>query len=289
MIRPRPLISSIGAVTAVVLLAAAPVLAQEASGESDAAQEVGQDDESKALDSTATQWSFQVAYQAMPDYYQDMLEDGSTRSVGSTDFVQLRIVAPIALKSFTILPRLTFRHYENAEGESGMGNTELFALIIPRSWDWGSGRGGFGPLVTAPGNEKVAKDEWGYGLAGALVNSSGRWFYGALLTQSWRSVDPTALPPGTSDANPLGIAPFLNFRLGAGFYVGNGDMVARYDWDSGKLYLPIGVRIGKVIIQEKGSWNLYGEYQTSLIYKDYPGPAVKNSYRLNVTYTMPMG
>ena len=71
--------------------------------------------------------------------------------------------------------------------------------------------------------------------------------------------------------------------------MGNGDMVARYDWDSKSLYLPIGVRFGKVLVQEKGSWNLYAEYQTSAIYKDYPGPAVKNSVRVNVTYTMPVG
>ena len=170
-----------------------------------------------------------------------------------------------------------------------MGNTELFALIIPRSWDWGTGRTGLGPLVTAPGNEKVARDEWGYGLAGAVVNTSGRWFYGLLLTQSWRAINPTALPPGNTDVNPLGIAPFLNYRIGSGWYVGNGDMVALYDWDSKKFYLPIGVRVGNVLVQEKGSWNFYAEYQTSAIYQDYPGPAVKNSIRVNVTYTMPVG
>ncbi len=121
------------------------------------------------------------------------------------------------------------------------------------------------------------------------MNTAGKWFYGVLLTQSWRSVDPNALNPGTSDANPLGIAPFLNYRLGKGWYIGNGDMVALWDWDTSSFYLPIGVRVGKVLVQEKGSWNFYGEYQTSLVYKDWPGPAVENSYRLNVTYTMPVG
>ncbi len=53
---------------------------------------------SKALDSTATQWSYQFAYQAMPDYHDDTV-DGQQRPEGATDFVQLRIVAPIALDS----------------------------------------------------------------------------------------------------------------------------------------------------------------------------------------------
>jgi len=250
----------------------------------------GQDAQTKALDSTATQWSFQFGYQAMPDYHQDTLDNGQSRPIGSTDYIQLRIVAPVALKSLTILPRVTLRHYENAAGQSGFGNTELFALIIPKALDWGSGRAGIGPLVTMPGSTKVARDEWGYGFAAAIVNGSGPWFYGLLFTQSWRAIEPTALPPGTSNTNPLGIAPFLNYRFGtSGWYVGNGDMVALYDWNTKKAYLPIGLRVGKVLLMEKGTWNFYGEYQTSLVYKGYLGPAVKNSWRLNATYTIPVG
>jgi len=245
------------------------------------------DAETKALDSTATQWSFQFAYQTMPDYFSDTLDNGSTRPAGATDFLQLRIVAPLPYENFTILPRVTLRHYENSQGQSGLGNTEVFGLIIPKKWDWGTGRMGIGPLVTLPGDEKVARDEWGYGLAAAWVNAKGKWFYGFLLTQSWRSVDPQALPAGSSDTNPLGIAPFLNYRLGNGWYVGNGDMVIQYDWDSNKFKVPIGVRFGKVDVKEKGTWNYYLEYQTSMVYKDWPGAAVENSIRFNVTYTIP--
>ena len=86
----------------------------------------------------------------------------------------MRVVAPLTYEKFTLLPRLTLRHYENKQtGETGIGNTELFGLIIPKKLDWG------------------------YGLAGAAVNSSGKWFYGLLLTQSWQSVDPNNLPAGT--------------------------------------------------------------------------------------------
>lgn len=63
-------------------------------------------------------------------------------------------------ENFTILPRLTLRHYENQTGESGIGNTELFAPINPKARDWGSGRMGLGPLIAAPGDEEVARDEW---------------------------------------------------------------------------------------------------------------------------------
>jgi hypothetical protein len=263
-----------------------PICAQEE--EADAA---AQSRESMAMDATATQWSFQFAYQWMPDYHTDQLSDGTTRPLGLDNYAQLRIVAPIPLKKLTLLPRLTVRHYENVNtGKSGIGNTELFALIVPKFSDWGSGRAGIGPLVTFPGNKDVAKDEWGYGFAAAIVNNTGQWFYGLLFTQTWRSVDPNTLPAGTSDANPLGIAPFLAYRFGGtGLYLQTADIVALYDWDTGGFYLPIGLRFGKVWVFDKGSLNVYGEYRTSAIYKNWKGSAVKNSYRLNISYTVPVG
>ncbi len=254
------------------------------------AESAGQDDVSKAIDSTATQWSFQFAWQ-QTDWKTDMV-DGKPRPEGLDNFAQLRVVAPFAFENFTLLPRLTLRHYENVNnGETGLGNTEVFGLIIPKSWDWGSGRFGIGPLVTLPGDEEVARDEWGYGLAAALVNAQGNWFYGALLTQSWRAVDPNTLPAGTSDTNPLGIAPILNYQLGKGWYIGNGDMIINYDWDSNEFLVPIGVRLGKVVPggNGKGSWNFYIEAQTSWVYDDYPGAAKDSSWRFNVTRTLPAG
>jgi hypothetical protein len=226
----------------------------------------------------------------MPDYHDDELDDGSTRPAGNDDFLQVRIVAPFAFEKFTILPRLTFRHYENAQGESGIGNTELFGLIIPKKWDWGTGRFGIGPLITAPGSKKVSKDEWGYGLATAIVNGSGKWFYGLLLTQSWQAIDPNQqLPPGKTDTNPLGIAIFANYKLPNSWYVSNGDMIIQYDWDSSEFYVPIAIRLGKILIGETSSWNIYGEYRTSLVYKSWQGTAVENSIRFNVTYSLPVG
>jgi hypothetical protein len=252
--------------------------------------EGGQSRESQAMDATATQWSFQLAYQIMPDYYSDDV-DGVPRAPGLDNYVQLRIVAPIPLKGLTILPRLTFRHYEDlSNGKSGIGNTELFALIVPGFTDWGSGRAGIGPLVTFPGNPDVAKNEWGYGFAAAIVNNTGQWFYGLLFTQSFRAVDPNALSPEESDVNPLGIAPFLAYRFGkTGLYLQTADIVALYDWKGGGFYLPVGVRFGKVWVFEKSSLNVYAEYKTSAVYKNWKGSAVKNSYRFNVSYTIPVG
>jgi len=65
--------------------------------------------ESAAMDATATQWSFQVAYQSMPQYHNDLV-NGEPRQPGLDNYVQLRVVALIPLKKLTILLRLTLRH-----------------------------------------------------------------------------------------------------------------------------------------------------------------------------------
>ena len=94
-----------------------------------------QDDVSKALDSTATQWSFQFAWQGTE--WKTDEASVNPRPQGHDNFAQLRVVAPFVFDNFTLLPRLTLRHYENLNtGKSGLGNTELFGLIIPKKWDW---------------------------------------------------------------------------------------------------------------------------------------------------------
>ncbi|WP_297798663.1 hypothetical protein, partial [uncultured Eudoraea sp.] len=119
-------------------------LAQEETEETAEPQEENTADEqsaaSKAMDATATQWSFQLAYQSMPDYYDDLV-NGAPRRPGLDNYLQLRVVAPVPLKGLTILPRVTLRHYEDlSNGNTGLGNTEIFALVIPKATDWGTGR-----------------------------------------------------------------------------------------------------------------------------------------------------
>ena len=79
------------------------IIAISSLGSNAFAEEAVQDDVSKALDSTATQWSFQLAYQNMPNYKDDYV-DGKQRPEGSTDFVQFRIVAPLGVSNIPPLP-----------------------------------------------------------------------------------------------------------------------------------------------------------------------------------------
>ena len=57
--------------------------------------------ESMALDNTASQWSFQLAYQANTDYKRDTLANGFIRPEGNKGFFQLRVVAPVPIAGAT--------------------------------------------------------------------------------------------------------------------------------------------------------------------------------------------
>lgn len=251
--------------------------------------------ESAALDNTAAAWSFQLAYQAMPEYRDDILSNGDTRPEGNKGWVQFRMVAPIKVAGVSVLPRLTARVSENKDGEWGISPTDVFALILP--FDWGTGRAGLGPDIVIPGSSKVGSSEWSYGLAGAVIQRlfNDRMMVGLLVQQTWGQRDVYDLSQGVptdeveQGANPLIINPFMNYQLGKGWYIGTNDLVAQYSWEFGGWKLPVGARLGYVIVNPSNSWNLYVEYATDLATDDWPGAAAKSKFRVNVAYSMPVG
>ncbi|MBT8039482.1 MAG: hypothetical protein HKO85_01680, partial [Xanthomonadales bacterium] len=82
-----------------IFLFSGAALAQEEANYDDETAVNEQDDVSKALDSTATQWSFQFAWQ-QTDWKTDMV-GGQPRPQGLDNFAQLRIVAPFVFEKFT--------------------------------------------------------------------------------------------------------------------------------------------------------------------------------------------
>jgi hypothetical protein len=264
-------------------IAAAPLAAQE------------QTRESMALDNTAAQWSFQFAYQRMFDYRQDTLATGDIRPEGNKGFFQFRMVAPISLGKVTILPRLSVRVAENSAGEWGLSPTDLFALIVP--FQWSTGRTGIGPDIVFPGSAKVGSDEWAYGLAGVLIQRffNEKMMVGLLLQQTWGQRDvvdlgqPVPTDSTETGANPLIINPFINVQLGGGWSAGTNDLQAQYSWEFGGWKVPVGARVGYVLVRPKNSWNFYVEYATDFATDDWPGAAAKHKVRVNASFTIPVG
>ena len=253
--------------------------------------------ESMALDNTAAQWSLQFAYQANLDYRSDTLASGVARPEGNKGFFQYRMVAPISLGKVTLLPRLTARVSENKDGEWGVSPTDLFALIVPLQWS--TGRAGIGPDLVIPGSAKVGSNEWAYGLAGAVIQRffNQKVMAGLLVQQTWGRRDvvdlsqPVPVPTDSTEtgAHPLIINPFINVQLGNGWYLGTNDLQVQYSWEFKGWKLPVGARLGYVLVRPKNSWNFYVEYATDFATSDWPGAAAKNKLRLNVSLSIPVG
>jgi len=253
----------------IILIPAIPIHAQEQSRES------------AAVDPTASQWSLQFAYEGFFDY-----KEVETRGEGNNGFFQFRFVAPLpADESFplTLLPRLTLRLVQNSNDNFGFGQSDLFVLGIMNQW--ATGRWGIGPQVNFPSQGGFGNTNWGYGLAGVVTQRalSDKLFLALLLQQTWSNNS-----AGETKASALGINTIIVYQLGDGWYIGNGDFVIKYDWDSGSFSVPFGVRLGKAFISPDGTWNTYIEYASSLIYDSFPGPVPGYSFRVNIQYQIPV-
>jgi hypothetical protein len=236
---------------------------------------------SAAVDPTAAQWSFQLAYEGNYDY-----RNVETNGAGNKGFLQFRLVAPIgATESFpiTLLPRLTVRLVQNQEDNYGFGQSDLFILGIAQQWS--SGRWGFGPQINFPSAEGFGNTNWGYGLAAALTQRAfdDDLFLSLLLQQVWRD-DGT----GVTRAAPLGINAAFVYQLGKGFYVGNGDFVISYNWQDQSWFVPFGVRFGRAFIGPESTWNAYIEYRTWASDEDWSAPVADHNLRINVQYQIPV-
>ncbi len=250
----------------------------------------GQSRESMANDSTASQWSFQIAYEAR-DWRDDILANGQPRPEGTNNFWQFRFVAPLSPERtglpFPLLPRVTLRNEEAKNGTSGGGNAEIFVLGLPV--DWGTGRWGIGPQINLPADsEQFGTTAWRFGLATAVLQRAmkDKILFGLLVQQTWGETDP--LRPDDIIAQPISIQPVFNYALPQGYYLNIGETALSYDWQADAWLVPVGLRFGKLFIKPESTWNLYVEYRTTVVYKDWPGSALENAVRLNVSYTIPV-
>ena len=107
--------------------------------------------------------------------------------------------------------------------------------------------------------------------------------WGALVRQVWGKTDANS---NKTKASPLALQPIAVYQLKDGWYVSNGEMALSYNWQEKEWLVPLGIRLGKTIKgREKGIWNVYAEYRTNIVYKDWPGAAAKNIIRIQASYT----
>ena len=164
------------------------------------------------------------------------------------------------------------------------GNAQFISLFIPKKW--ATGKIGIGPALNLPADDKqLGSNVWRYGFAGVALENSleGRLMWGVLVRQVWGKTDANS---NKVLASPLALQPIAVYQLNDGWYLSNGESAIAYNWQKNEWLVPLGIRLGKTIKDRKGgTWNMYGEYRTNVVYKDWPGAAAKNIFRISASYT----
>jgi len=277
------------AILAFVLAASAtPAMAQESEEAEDEGAPGGQSLESAANDATASMWTFQLSLEGRTWLDEDG-PTGEPRPEGNRDQLMLRFVAPVPLgKNLKLINRFTMRNNEAVDKSSGAGDAEYFALFIP--FEWATGRWGIGPQINFPAeSSKFGSEKWRYGFASAWLERVGdKVMTGILVQQVWGKTDPN--DPDRQVAQPVSIQPVFNYSLKNGYYINIGETAFSYNWDANAWLIPLGVRFGKVFINENGSvWNLYGEIRKTVYHgSDWPGSVLDTAVRVNLSYAFPM-
>jgi hypothetical protein len=249
----------------------------------EATEEVNTNDPTAAAISVSIGWEFF-------DWHEDEIAPGQTRPVGNNNNFNSRVVIPMAKGTWgspwPIINRFSFANVEAPGGTSGSGNAEFITLFIPKTW--ATGKIGIGPAINLPADDKqFGTNVWRYGFSGVLLENSleGRLMWGVLLRQVWGKTDPN------SDrilASALAVQPIAVYQLKNRWYISNGESPIAYHWQNKKWLIPMGLRLGRTFKDKKnGIWNMYGEYRTNIVYKDWQGAAASDIIRVSASYTFP--
>ena len=247
----------------------------------EATEEVNTNDPTAPAISISAGWEFY-------DWYEDEIAPGETRPPGSDNSFNTRFVIPMAKgkwgSPWPIINRFSFSNVEQVGGTSGSGNAEFITLFLPKIW--ATGKFGIGPALNLPADdEQFGTDVWRFGFSAVILENSfnGRLMWGALIRQVWGKTNPNS---NAIFASALAVQPLAVLQLNDGWYISNGESPIAYNWQAKEWLVPLGLRLGKTIKDKRGgTWNMYGEYRTNVIYKDWPGSAAKNIIRVSASYT----
>ena len=107
--------------------------------------------------------------------------------------------------------------------------------------------------------------------------------WGALIRQVWGKTDADS---NKTLASAFAFQPLAVYQFKDGWYISNGESPISYNWQTKEWLVPMGFRLGKTIGDRKGgTWNMYGEYRTNIVYKDWIGAAASDIIRISASYT----
>ncbi len=155
-------------------------------------------------------------------------------SPGNSDSqsVQFRPTIPFQAWGTINILRVTVPYDVQSDGGAGIGDVEIFDLVVVQeSW----GRWGVGPSLRLIAD--AADDSLQAGPAAAAVAKNRHWTVGA-LTQNFLN----------DDASQSRLQPILAYKFDEAWSVGIGESEFRYDWHSDRWsQLPLGIELDKIV------------------------------------------
>jgi len=258
MIRGRTLILTL----AVVLLAAAPVVAQKSSSDRDIA------DANNPL-------ANMVAFNIQNYYYSELYGTDAT-----TNTAWLRYAQPFGRWLMRAsLPLPTSPDRPGVDSVSGVGDFNVFFAYLvsdpssPKQF-------GIGPLLAAPTatNDALGADTWQAGAALVYFDGSSKLIqWGGLLTYQ------TDFSGDGEPVNMSVLQPFLFIQLGKGVYTGTAPLWL-FDFESNSYSVPLGVRLGKVMRTGHTVFNVFVEPQVTILHDGVGQPKVQFFAALNIQF-----
>lgn len=146
-----------------------------------------------------------------------------------------RIVTPI-INQPSLFPRVS-----SATGLGDINPSVFLAPAKPGSFIWG-----VGPTFTLPtaSDRLLGSGKWSMGPAGILLNITGPWVFGALVSNQWSFAG-----WGERKVNAMLIQPFVNYNLPDGWYLTSSPIVTA-NWAADKAgdvwTVPLGGGVGKL-------------------------------------------
>lgn len=209
----------------------------------------------EATDPTAVIWQLQLE-----DFWAPVQsEDGRS-------FNQFRVRAVIPMTGkvpgrWDHLLRITTRSQNTDQASLGIGDTEIFDLIIPKRFAWGAL--GIGPLLSLPTatNNRYGSGKFAVGLASGIAFNNpkmGNWQVDLLL-QYLVSI---AGDSEREEVRSFAFQPSITYHFKKGFYLET-EPVLSYSFTRKHLVIPVNLRFGKVLTIGTHRYNIYIEPETT--------------------------
>jgi len=232
----------------------------------------GQALDQAANDPTASLMAVQVQNLYSGDYHNLNDETGNT--------IQLRAALPFKTGSLKHIARVTLPTItDSPSGESGLGDTVLFDLIVfDKSWGrWGIGLDMLLPTAT---DEKLGSEKWAAGPAIGFVARDNKLMWG-VFNQNLFSF------AGDSDREDVKVTilqPIINYSLPHKWSIGVSEMNITYDWEkSDWTALPLGLKLAKLIKFGKLPVQFAGSYEYNFA-DDYVSPEWTVNFTLKILF-----